>query len=554
MITWSLLLFVIIGPPAEPAGPISPTKSKKEVNRMKKTLSLLLAAAMCVSLLAGCTSNDPNSPSGAPSSAPSQGADPTQQGGDATTPPSEGDTTLRTTAIMTSEHFTPLKNGNGDKHVFHALFDCLFMFDNDGNAIPMLAESYTEDGLTVDIKLRKDATFSDGTPVHASDVVFSYATTLEDPVLMYNMTMCFTNCEAVDDTTVRFTLTNGYCKWENLLAELLYILKEDGYDKNDDYTDHAPVGSGPYTLESIGADASVTLKARDDYWRLTPTFKTVIVNAAMDDATEMVALQTGELDLAPMLGLTSYKQAQGIDSLTTVSFNGWQTMGLMSFAGDAAFRQAIAYAINRQTILDICNDGNGEPSTNAFAPKVMGDYTGKVEYPGYDVDKAKELLNQSSADLTKTYTISVFDDDSAAVAQCIQGDLAAIGLNVQISKMDINAWFDALMAGNLEFGITAMATDIVVAEDMMSMFDPDAGYPFPLSDELLQLVKNAPYIADNAERETEMLKLLNQINAEGLWVPLFDNPMYMAYSNRLGNINDCGCATAVFYFSDMTLK
>lgn len=510
---------------------------------MKKVLSLLLAVAMCLSLLAGCgngttdpTQNQGNNPT------------PTQQGG------SEADTTLRTTAIMTSEHFTPLKNGNVDKHVFHALFDCLFMFDNDGNAIPMLAESYTEDGLTVDIKLHQNATFSDGTPVHASDVVFSYATTLEDPQLMYNMTMFFTNCEAVDDFTVRFTLANAYCKWENLLAELLYIIKEDGYDKSDDYTDHAPVGSGPYTLESIGADSSVTLKARDDYWRLTPTFKTVIINAVMDDATEMIALQTGELDLAPMLGLTSYKQAMGLDGITAVTFNGWQTMGLMSFAGDAALRQAIAYAINRETILTICNDGNGEPAANAFAPKVMGDYTGKVEYPTYNVDKAKELLGQSAADLSKTYTISVFDDDSAAVAQCVQSDLRAIGLNVEISMMDVNTWFDAMMAGNLEFGVIAMATDMVVAEDMMSVFDPDAGYPFPVSDALLQQVKTAPYIADDATRETEMLKLLNMVNEEGLWVPLFDNPMYMAYSDRLGNVNDCGCATCVFYFSDMTLK
>ena len=517
---------------------------------MKKVLSLLLVAAMCVSLLAGCGSSGNPDPTQDPGAANTE-----QGGGEATNPPaSEGDTTLRTTAIMTSEHFTPLKNGNGDKHVFHALFDCLFMFDNDGNAVPMLAESYTEDGLTVDIKLHEDATFSDGTPVHASDVVFSYATTLEDPTLKYNMTMFFDNCEAVDDFTVRFTLANGYCKWENLLAELLYIIKEDGYDKSDDYTDHAPVGSGPYTIESIGADKSVTLKARDDYWRVTPTFKTVIVNAAMDDATEMIALQTGELDLAPMLGLTAYKQATGIGELTSVSFNGWQTMGMMSFAGDAALRQAVAYAINRQTILDICNDGNGEPSANAFAPKVMGDYTGKVDYPSYDLDKAKELLAQSSADLSQTYTITVFDDDSAAVAQCIQGDLAAIGLNVQVSTVDINAWYDALMAGSLDFTIAAMATDMVVAEDMMSMFDPDAGYPFPATDELVQQAKTAPYIKDDAERETEMLKLLNMVNEEGLWVPLFDNPMYMAYSNRLGNINDCGCATCVFYFSDMTLN
>ena len=513
---------------------------------MKKSIAILLVLVMVLGLFAGCgkANQDTNAPQAGTNDVADAPADAAQ---------SEVDV-LHTTAIMTSESFNPLVNGNGDKHVYHALFDCLFMFDNDGNPVPMLAESYEKNGREVTIKMREDATFADGSPVKASDVVFSYETTLADPTLMYNMTMFFNDCEAVDDFTVKFTLANSYCKWMNLLSELLYIVQESTYDPvANDYTKTAPGGSGAYTLVEQDASGAVHLKAREDYWRLTPDYEEVVVYAAMDDATEIIALQTGEIDLAPQLGLAAYTQFAGDPNVTAVAFDGWTTMGLMSHVGDAAFRKAISYAINRDTILAICNGGNGSPSTSAFSPKVMGDYAGAVEYPTYDVEKAKAILAESKTDLSHTYTLSVFDADSQAVAQCVQQDLKAIGINLEVSMTDINVWFDNLMSGNNEFSMTAMATDMVGAEDMMSMFDPQAGYPFPLSDEALELVQTAPYIEDDAERYDAMIKLLNIVNEEGLWTALYDCPNYMAYSNKVGNINDCGAGTCVFYFADMTV-
>ncbi len=519
---------------------------------MKRIIAILLVLVLSFSLLAACAKSEKTDAPSSDNQTNTENNGESENKGGATIPVAN-ETTLKTVAIMTSEHFTPLVNGNGDKHVFHALFDCLFMFDNDGNPVPMLAESYEQDGLEVTIKMREDATFADGTPVKASDVVFSYETTLEDPQLMYNMTMFFANCEAVSDYEVKFTLANGYCKWQNLLAELLYIVEESTYDKSNDYTTTAPGGSGAYVLDHQDNAGTVFLTARDDYWRCTPDFKNVEVYATMDDATQLISLQTGELDLAPQLGLATYTQAKAVDGLTAVAFDGWQTMGLMSFVGDDAFRQAIFHGINRQTILDICNEGNGTPATNLFAPKVVGKYTDVVEFTGYDVDLAKECLSNSTTDLSKTYTISVFDDDAAAVAQCIQQDMKALGINMEIEQIDINTWFDALMAGNLEFGLTAMATDMVGLEDMMSMFDPDAGYPFPLSDELLEMVKTAPYIQDDDERYDAMIELIKQLLIECQWTPLYDNPMYMAYNSRVTNINDCGAGTCVFYFADMKL-
>ena len=158
-------------------------------------------------------------------------------------------------------------------------------------------------------------------------------------------------------------LVNSYCKWQNILAELLYIIEEESYDPSADYSSISPVGSGPYTLESVDASRKVTLKAREDYWNGAPEFKTVEVSAGVEDATALISLQTGEVDLVAQMGLASFTQAQQDENPTCVSFDGWSTMGVMVQMGDDAFRQAVFHAINRDTIIQICNNGNGTPST-----------------------------------------------------------------------------------------------------------------------------------------------------------------------------------------------
>lgn len=495
---------------------------------------------MCFGLLSACSS-----------STGEQTQNPSASTGTSGT---EQNTPLRALTLVASETFNPLVNGNGDKPVYHALYDCLFRFDNDGNVVPMLVDTYEVDGLDVTMKLREDVTFSNGNPLTADDVLFSYNAVLEDPTLRYNMTMISTGMEKVDDYTIVLHLVNSYCKWQNILAELLYIIEEESYDPSADYSSISPVGSGPYTLESVDASRKVTLKAREDYWNGAPEFKTVEVSAGVEDSTALISLQTGEVDLVVQMGLASFTQAQQDENLTCVSFDGWSTMGVMVQMGDDAFRQAVFHAINRDTIIQICNNGNGTPSTNYFSPKVMGDYADKAPFVGYDVELAKECLANTTVDLSQTYEIQVFDATSQSVAQCVQSDLAAIGIKVEVSYVDANVFFDNLSGGNMQMGITAMATNMVSVEDMMTMFNPDSGYPFNISDELIEKIQTAPYIQDDAEREAAMIDLLNSLNEACPWVPLYDSPYYCVYSNRVGNVLDCCCATYAYYFGDMTIE
>ena len=94
------------------------------------------------------------------------------------------------------------------------------------------------------------------------------------------------------------------------------------------------------------------LTANPNYWNGEPAIKNVEIVACIDDATALIALQTGELDIASQIGKAAYAQTATMDGVTGVSFNGWQNSGLFDFVDDVNFRQAVFHAINRDTLVD----------------------------------------------------------------------------------------------------------------------------------------------------------------------------------------------------------
>jgi len=496
---------------------------------MKKKLTAILAALMCAALLVTCVS---------PVMAEEAAAN----------------DTLRVACLYTSGSFDPLQDGDGDKMVFHSLFDCLFKFDSDGSILPMLCTEYEQDGLEVTLHLRDDVTFSDGNPLTAKDVVFSFNRVMEDPTLSYNFLSLISGMDVVDDYTVAMHLLNGYDKWQNYLAELLYIVEEATYDPEADITTTAPIGSGPYTFEGQDEASTVFLKAREDYWGGAPEFKNVEVVAQMDDATALIALQTGEIDLIGQIGKAAYQQAGQDPNLVAWGFDSWACQSLMILVGDDAFRQAVFHAIDRDTMTLIVTEGVGVVAENMFARKIMGEYEDKVPFVGYDPELAKECLAKSEFDYSQPLTIEVFSDDAAAAAQCIQQDLAAIGITVEIAQEDLNTWYNNLMDGGMAMGMVEFGTDMVSVEGMITMFDVDGGgFPFNISEEFVEETKKVYTVAEE-DRIELVTGLLQRMVDECPLVPLFDTPFYSVRNKRVGNVLDCSPATYVYYFGDMTIE
>ena len=465
--------------------------------------------------------------------------------------PTIGDSIVMISTVQ-NDNFSPFASVGSDKPVQHALFDNLFMFDAEGDVVPMLVESVEEDGLVKKLKLREDAVFTSGNPLKASDVEFSFSKLLEDPSGGPFVQTYLTSVKATGDYTLEVTAANAAVLWKNFLAESVYVVEEASFDPEKDYVDEAPVGSGAYTLDSVDAARTVTLVANEAYWGGAPEFKTVQVKAPVDGATSLVALQTGEADYVTGLDADNVKVAREDDALSVTDFQSWSMQLVGIYVGDEKFREAVFHAINRQNIIDICNDGAGEPATDMLSKRTMGEYAGIVDFVGYDLDLAKQCIAESQTDLSQTFELLTFD--SPSVAQCIQEDLKQIGVNVQISQVDANTFFSALTAGTLQLFIVGLGTDLQTCDAFLKLlFGPASIYKYPISDEFKAQVDVLSQKIDAGEDLTDSIRTICEMMAvECPIVPLYDIDYHDVYRTGIGNVLPSSSATYVYYLGDLT--
>lgn len=462
--------------------------------------------------------------------------------------------TLTMISVASNDTFDPITGSGADKVTMHSVFDNLFMFDEEGNAHEMLAESYEQDGNTVTVVLR-DANFSDGTPVTADDVVYSWDMLSADPSQGPYMSNYISGITKVDDKTVEIGVVRDDTSWMNILAETIYVIPNGSYDPEaNDYAAQPPVGSGAYTFESVDEARTVTLKANEDYWGGAPAFKTVVVQAPVDSSTSLVALQNGEVNVVAMMDPTSVETAREDANLNVVEFEAWGQQMLCTLVGDQPFRSAIFHAINRQNIVDVVTGGDAEPATQFFAKKLLGaDYDGAVTFDGYDPELAKEEIAETTMDLSQTFTLTATDEAGAQVAQCIQQDLAAIGVNIEVASVDVNTWSSQLMDQTLQMFINALGTDMLAADSFIQLLMGDTSvYYFPISDEMKAKVAEMNSIPSVVERHDLVVELLNDMQTECPIVPLYDTINYDVYTKGIEGYLPSSAGTYVYYLGKLT--
>lgn len=498
--------------------------------------SAALLAMMGVGGLAGCSGGNGGSGSGAAT------------GGIELTD------TFTMISVAGNDSFDPIVGTGADKVTMHSLYDNLFMFDGEGNVEPMLVDTYEQEGNVVTATLR-EANFSDGNPVTADDVVYSWDMLRADPSQGPYMSNYITDVEKVDDKTVKITVVRDDTSWLNILAETIYIIPNGSYDPEaNDYASTPMIGSGAYVFESVDEARTVTLKANEDYWGGAPTFKTVVVQAPVDSSTSLVALQNGEVNCVSMMAQTAVETAREDANLNVVEFEAWGQQMLGVLVGDQAFRSAIFHAINTQNIVDVVTGGAATPATQFFAKKLLGeDYDGVVTFEAYDPDLAKEELAKSETDLSQTFVITASDEAGAQCAQCIQQDLSAIGINVEVESVDTNTWSSKLMDQTLQMFINALGTDMLAADSFIQLLLGDTSlYYFPISDEMKAKVAEMNAIPSVVERHDLVVELLNDMQTECPIVPLYDTVNYDVYTAGIEGYLPSSAGTYVYYLGKLT--
>lgn len=257
----------------------------------------------------------------------------------------------------------------------------------------------SEDGLLWTVDIRKDARFTDGEPLTAEDVAFTY-NTLRDTSSVNDFTM-LKEAVAVDSDTVEFHMTRPYSIWPYTMA-ITGIVPEHAYDT--DYGQN-PVGSGRYILKQWDKGQQVVLEANPDYYGPAPKMKKVTILFMEEDAA-YAAVLSGQADLAYTAPSYGEGNIDGYSLLDyeTVDNRGFnlpavprETLEDGTIVGndltcDVRVRRAINLAMDRKRLIENVLDGYGTPAYSV-CDKMPWYYEGsKVTY---DLEQAKALMEEA---------------------------------------------------------------------------------------------------------------------------------------------------------------
>jgi peptide/nickel transport system substrate-binding protein len=298
---------------------------------------------------------------------------------------------------------------------FQQVFEPLMAYDyNDIKLKPMLAEScnVSDDGLEVTFKLRNDIHFSDGVPITADDVIFTYKTVVNpliDAADSASFYIDVKGVEKIDDRTVKFNMKQPYFLATEILSLWnIGIYPKHIYDFNnpEEFNKRVsnPVGSGPYVFEKWDSGNQVSFIRNENYWGTKPKIKKMIYKFILNDIARLAALQSGDIDLlipspdqyAELTKDKSFREKYNCLAYwypgAPFYYLGWNESTL--FFADKKVRQAMTYMFDRDDIIKHLLKNSGRAITgpfNIYAPE----NDPNIKPLPYDIKAAAKLLDKA---------------------------------------------------------------------------------------------------------------------------------------------------------------
>lgn len=453
------------------------------MKKRNRILSLLLAGVMALGLTACGASN-----AGAAADETGSAAVSTESASSDTAASGEKIINVGVTNTIGSINPLLLNGGEINKYATGLMFLPLMELDADLNFEGMLADSITtEDNKNFIVHIDDAATWSDGTPVTADDVVYT-ALRLASPVIGNTAMMYYVfegvgddgfveegaesidGIQKVDDKTVQFTTKEEMpiTTFENSYARYLLTLPKhviEQYSEEElstaDWFNHPDVVSGPFIVTDFDVDHYISYEANKDYWKGAP--KIDKLNIKIVDGSQLYAgLQSGEIDITQQtmsdIPQEDYESVEALDNVDVVYGSPVTNQSVFiqtKNVPDVKVRQAMLYAIDRQQILEELLNGNGE-IVDGFLSSASPFYDDSLTPVSYDPEKAKALLEEAGWDGSQTIRFYVNSGDSTFVnaASIIAAEWAAVGIKAEIQTVD----FATLMsvAGTEDYDVLAV--------------------------------------------------------------------------------------------------
>lgn len=332
--------------------------------------------------------------------------------------------------------------------VFMGLCDRLLDIAPDLKLVPRLATewSFSQDGLTLTMKLRSDAKFHDGEAFNAeaAKANLERARTLPDSLRKSELASV-ESVSAPDATTLVLKLKRPDATLLAQLTDRAGMMLSPKTLAGD--VAAKPVCSGPYKFVERVQNDRIVLEKFKEHWEADKySFERVVYRSIPDTTVRLANLRSGELDMLERLAPTDVKSAQGDKSLKVASTAnlGYQGITINTNNGEAAnqpmgkdkrVRQALSLAIDRKVLSQVVFEGLYEPMIQPFNP---GNFYLSADFPvpARDVAKAKALLKEAGQSKVSVELFVTNNPVDAQLGQVIQAMAQEAGIDVQIRSTE----------------------------------------------------------------------------------------------------------------------
>jgi peptide/nickel transport system substrate-binding protein len=339
---------------------------------------------------------------------------------------------------------------------------------------PWLASAYawSDGGRTLTFTIPSGRQWSDGTPLTAADVAYTFQLIKKDPALNING-VNFTGASAPSKTTA--VLTFAAPAYTQLFAiSKVFIVPQHIWSTistPQSYANDTPVGSGPYLLSSITSQA-MTFTRNPHYWQGQPKVSTVRVVDYTSQNAALNALSAGQIDWSTLYLSNPQAQFTGKDpahnKLWLAPAGDWflcPNTAAKPFSS-VAVRQALAYAINRHTAIP---EVEGQFYTPTESP--TGLRAGQLQYMpsalssatlSYDPAKVRQLLSSagftSSSPLKVSLLLPSDYTDWMSLGQLFVNEMNAAGIDASLNGVSSNAWTSDVANGDYQLTFCGLWT------------------------------------------------------------------------------------------------
>ena len=328
--------------------------------------------------------------------------------------------------------------------------------------------SVSEDGLTWTVTIRNDVKFTDGEPLTASDVAFTYNLCVQNSSV--NDFTMLKEAVALDDTTVEFHMNTPFSIWPYTMA-IVGIVPEHAYDEN--YGQN-PIGSGRYLMKQWDKGQQVIFEANPDYYGEEIKIKKLTV-LFMDEDAALAAAMAGQADVAHTAASYADQVIDGYQLLRVASVDN-RGINLPTVSpqerddkpignavtSDAAVRRAINIGIDREEMIDNVLNGYGTPAYSVCDKMPWYNPSAQV---AYDPDAAKQLLEEAGwtqgsdgirekDGVRAAFSVMYTPGDSVrqALAEDLANQLRELGIEVTTEGAGWDVAYDKAQAQPLVWG------------------------------------------------------------------------------------------------------